>query len=178
MLTSKTKKIVLSTLALGVASAAIVFGSFAAWTAQTTNPGNSVTTGTLGLTNDKDAAAVITATGVIPGGTGSSTVKIKNTGANPLIVKLTQSAVVQNASNFLQIRIHDGTNCVYPAATGACTAWGAWNGASTINGLNVGTFAAAQEKTYTVSYQLDANSTNTDQNKTNTFALTWDGTLS
>ena len=125
MAARNTKKIALSALALGAASAAVVFGSFAAWTAQTTNPGNSVSTGTLTMTNNKNAAAVITATNIKPGDTGSSTVVIANSGNIPLTVRLTQSAVVQGASSFLKINIFDGTNCVYPAGVGACATYAA-----------------------------------------------------
>lgn len=171
-----TKKVAISALALGAASAAVVFGSFAAWTAQTTNPGNSVTTGTLTMTNSKSPSAVINATDVKPGDTGSDTVTITNTGTAGLVTKLTQSAVVQNASASLKLNIFDGTNCVYPAGSGACAGYGAWNGASTINNLSVGTIAAGASKTFTVGYTLDSASTNTDQNKVNTFTLTWDGT--
>jgi len=94
----------------------------AAWTASTTNPGNSVTTGTLTMTNSKYAAAGINVTGVKPGDTGSSTVVITNSGSVPLTATRTQSAVVQNVSNFLKFNIHDGTNCIYPAAAGGCVA--------------------------------------------------------
>jgi len=171
-----TTKIALSVLALGAASAAVVFGSFAAWTAQTSNPLNSVATGTLTMTNSKSPTAVINATGVKPGDTGSDVVTITNTGSAGLVTKLTQSAVVQGASASLKLNIFDGTNCVYPAGAGACASYGAWNGAATINNLSVGTIAAGASKTFTVGYTLDSASTNADQGKTNTFSLTWDGT--
>lgn len=170
------KKLVVSVLALGVATSAIVFGSMAAWTATTSNNGNSVTTGSLTLTNSKpSAAAIINATNVKPGAEGSDTVTITNGGNLPLNLSLTQSNVVQGASNFLKLRISDGTNCVYPAKTGACDAYGAWNGVSTIANLANGSLAAGASKTYTVGYTLEAASTNTDQNKVNTFDLKFDG---
>lgn len=179
MAARNTKKIALSVLALGAASAAVVFGSFAAWTAQTTNPGNSVTTGTLTMTNSKNAAAAITATGLKPGETGSDTVVISNTGTEDLVLSLTQGSVVQNASASLKLNIFDGTNCVYPAGAGACAGYAAWNGSASapLNGsASIGTIAAAGSKTYTIGYTLESASTNADQNKVNTFNLTWDGT--
>ena len=169
------KKLVVSALALGVASSAIVFGSMAAWTATTSNSGNSVTTGTLTLTNSKPATSIINAVNVKPGDVGSDTVTITNGGNIPLNLSLTQSAVVQGASNFLKLRIFDGTNCVYPVAAGPCVAYGAWNGGAALTNLANGSLAAGAAKTFTVGYTLEAGSTNADQNKVSTFALTFDG---
>lgn len=169
------KKLVVSVLALGVATSAVVFGSMAAWTASTSNSGNSVKTGSISLTNTKDATAIINATNVKPGDVGQETVTIGNGGSIPLNLSVTQSAVVQGASNFLKLRVFDGTNCVYPAKAGPCTAYGEWNGGAGLLNAAAGSLAAGASKTFTVGYTLEADSTNADQNKTNTFTLTFDG---
>ncbi|MCW2926528.1 MAG: hypothetical protein JWM86_496 [Thermoleophilia bacterium] len=174
------KKVAVSVLALGAATAAVVFGSFAGWTAQTTNPGNSITTGQLLLNNSKDTTAAITVTGLKPGQSGSDTVVLSNpAGGLPLDLHLTQSSVSQTASNFLKINIFDGTSCVYPAGPGACAGYAAFDGSATLNGTPViGSLAALGSKTYTIGYTLDSASTNADMNKVNTFNLTWTGTPS
>lgn len=178
-MTPKTmRKAALSVLALGAASAAVVFGSWAAWTAQTTNPNNQVATGTLSLTSDKPGTFLFQASDVTPGDSGSETVTVENDGSIPLDLSLTQTAADDNGiSAALGLRIHDGTNCVYPAAAGACVAWGAWE-AAPLSALAQGSLAAGADRTYTVSWQLDSSSVNGDQGKTATFGLQWDGTPS
>jgi len=183
---ARPRRAVITVLALGVASAAIVFGSFAAWTAQTTNPGNSVTTGTLALTNNKNATSIFAATGVLPGGTGTSTVAITNSGGSPLAVSLTQDQLTTTGVEAsLGLKIHDTTRnwCVYPvAAAGACAAtYGAWNGAATLTNLALpatdgsAKWPAGQAHTFTLSWQLATTSVNTDQGKTGSFRLVWNG---
>lgn len=175
-----TMKVAVTILALGAATASVIFGSMAAWTAQTSNPTNSVSTGTLTLATDKPAASVFAATNVTPGDSGSETVTVRNTSSVGLDLTLTQSAVSQDAGTALQFQIHDGTNCVYPAAVGACVAFGAWDGTATLAALGQGTLAASNagtsdERTYTVGWKLDASSPNADQGTSNSFTLQWDG---
>lgn len=177
--TNITGRLAASVLGLGGATAAIVFGSWAAWTAQTTNPNSAVSTGSLSLTTDKPAAAVFTATDVKPGDTGSETVTVENTSSIALDLSLSQTAVTREAGPALQLQIHDGTDCVYPAATGPCVAYGAWDGSTTLANLDQGTLDASggtrDSRTYTVGWKLDASSVNSDQNTDNTFTLQWDG---
>lgn len=181
-----TRKVALSVLALGAATAALVFGSFAAWTAQTTNPGNSVATGSFAITNSKPAASIFAATGVIPGGNGTSTVTITNSGSAPLAVKLSQdSLTATGVEASLGLKIHDDTRnwCVYPTAVaGACAAtYGAWNGTSTLtNRVLLATdgsvkWPVSQAHTFTLSWQLAATSPSSDQGKTGSFRLLWNG---
>ena len=139
---TKSKKVAMSVLALGVASAAVVYGSFAAWTAQTTNPGNSVTTGTLTMTNSKNAAAVFTAaTNAKPGDTGGSTVTVTNTGSVAMsTVKLSQGSITNTVGTDLQLKIHDDTTnrCIWPTqSAGACAGFGTWDASATLTNFNV-----------------------------------------
>jgi hypothetical protein len=177
MASRTVRKTALTVLALGGASAAVVFGSFAAWTATTNNPGNSVSTGSLTLTNSKPAAAVFAAaTNVKPGDTGGDSVTITNGGTAALDLTLDQDTVVQGAGAALELQVFDGTNCVYPVAVGACVAYAAWDGsAGGLNNLSVGSLAGGAGKTFTVNWRLNSSSGNTDQNTTNSFRLVWDG---
>lgn len=171
------RKLAISALALGGATTAIVFGSWAAWTAQTANPGNTVKTGNLGLTTDKPATHVFSVDKVKPGDAQSHDVTVKNEGSVPLALKLSQLAVIQGAGAALQLQISDGTDCVYPAKSGACGSdYAAWNGATTLASLAQGTLDAGAERTYTIGWKLDTSSVNADQNTTNSFTLQWDGT--
>lgn len=183
MVINNSRKVAASVLALGAATSAVVFGSFAAWTATTANPGNKVATGTLTLTNTKAASHVFDVSGVKPGDSGSQTVTIGNGGSVPLDLVLDQNAVVDAVpSGALELQVFDGTNCLYPAATGACVAYGAWDGsAGALNDAAAGSLAATgagATKTFTIGYKLDVTSDNGDQGRTSSFNLTWIGTPS
>ncbi|MEO6866657.1 MAG: TasA family protein [Gaiellales bacterium] len=179
MAVRSSKKVAMTMLALGVASAAVVFGSYAAWTATTTNPGNSVTTGTLTLTSTvPNGTALITVTDLMPGEVEKQSVTIGNGGSGDVALSLAQSNVNQTASNALQLKIEEGGNCVYPtAATGACASYGAFNGsAGALASLSLGTLTTTVGRTFDVSVTLDnATTVNADQAKVNTFDLTWTG---
>lgn len=181
---SSPRRLAVTVLALGAASATIMLGSYAAWTAQTTNPGNSVTAGTLTMTNNKDATAVFTATGAKPGDTGSSTVSVANSGSIPMTVKLTQDTVTDTGFGAdLQLKIHDDTKnyCYWPTqAAGACGSYGAWDASGTLSAFSVaGTggaqWAAAESHTFTVSWSFDSASGNSSQGKAASFQLVFDG---
>jgi hypothetical protein len=188
------KKTAISVLALGLASAAVIFGSFAAWSAHTTNPSNTVSSGTLTMTNSKNGFTVWSTpfTDIKPGEDGSDTVTLTNTGSAALSeVDLTQSNVVDDVSdtqNQLQIQIEDSTlghvYCVYPASASACgTNYAAWDGSATIDGLavkgNTGTndWAVGEAHTYTVGWKFnDLGSIDNDsQGQDASFDLAWDG---
>jgi len=179
------KKMAISALALGAASAAVIFGSFASWTAQTANPGNSITTGTLTMTNSKPAAAVFTATGIKPGDTNGSTVVVTNSGSTPMsTVKLTQGTITNTVGTDLTLKIHDDTTnrCIWPTqAAGACAAFGVWDGSATLTNFNVqgtggtSTWAAAEAHTFTASWDFALAAANATQSKAAAFGLTWDG---
>lgn len=66
---SLTKKILVSLLGLGVVGSLVGMGTFASFTAQTTNPSNTFATGTLVLSNQKNAATACLSTA---GGTTDS----------------------------------------------------------------------------------------------------------
>lgn len=80
---SLKKKMGAAMLTTAMGAALIGGGTFALFTADATNAGNTVTTGTLTLqdiTNGNGSAA-FTVTNMAPGDNGNATVKIKNTGS-------------------------------------------------------------------------------------------------
>jgi hypothetical protein len=177
---------VLTVVALGVATAGIMAGSFAAWTAQTSNTGNSVAAGTLTMTNDKNATSLFTATGAKPGDAPApTTVTVANTGSLPMSVTLTQGTVVNGFDPAsLGLEIYDSTRgwCVWPTqSAGACGSYGAWSGSPLTSGISLPATSGAsqwpsgQSHTFEVSWQLAASSPNSDQGKSASFQLVWDG---
>lgn len=175
-----------SLLAIGLATAGMVSGSFAAWTAQSSNPGSAVTAGTLTMTNSRNATSLFSAANVKPGDTGSSTVTVENTGSIPMSVALTQDQLTATGiEDSLGLKVHDITRnwCYWPVSQpGACpAAFGSWDARATLVSLPVaagdGTSAwlAGEAHTFTISWQLSASSPNSDQGKTGSFRLVWDG---
>jgi hypothetical protein len=179
-------RLVVTLLALGIATAGVFAGSFAAWTAGTNNPGNAVTAGTLTMSNSKNAAAVFTASNIKPGDTGSSTVIIQNTGSVPMTTSITQDTVSSSGIEAnLRMSIHDDTRnyCYWPTqSAGACGGYGTWDGSATLTGLALpatgggAQWPASESHTFTVSWQLLSSSSNADQGKTGSFRLVWNGT--
>jgi uncharacterized repeat protein (TIGR01451 family)/predicted ribosomally synthesized peptide with SipW-like signal peptide len=177
---------VVTLLALGMATAGVMAGSYAAWTAQTNNPGNAVTAGTLGMTNSKSAASVFSASNVVPGDTGSDTVTVTNSGTVPMSVTLSQDAIsATGIETSLGLKVHDDTRnwCYWPnTGAGACATYGAWDGSATLTNLALGAtsgaaqWPAGEAHTFTISWQLSAASPNSDQGKAGSFRLVWDGT--
>lgn len=196
------RKIALTVLALGIASSAVVFGSLAAWTAQTTNPGNTVTAGKLTMGNSNTGAPILTTnvTNVVPGDSSSDTVTITNTSSGNMAVDLTQSNVTDgmtDAHNVMKFTLHDDTTdtCIYPAAafgTGACPAitsglaGAGWDATASLSSLAVdgsggaaSNWAAAEAHTFTVAWEYTDdttvdNSTN-GSNPTSSFDIAWNG---
>jgi hypothetical protein len=181
-------RLLLTILAIGVATAGIMAGSYAAWTAQTTNPANAVAAGNLAMTNSKAATSVFSASNVKPGDTGSNSVTITNSGSVTANVKLTQDSLTTTGIEAsLGLKIHDDTRnwCYWPlpAAAGACGAtFGAWDASTTLtnfavpNSSGTALWAASEAHTFTISWQLAATSPNSDQGKTGSFRLVWDET--
>jgi predicted ribosomally synthesized peptide with SipW-like signal peptide/uncharacterized repeat protein (TIGR01451 family) len=182
-----TLRLGIPVLALGIATAGIIAGSYASWQAQTTNPGNQVTAGTLTMSNNKNGAAVFTAApNAKPGDTGSNTVTITNTGSVPMSVTLTQDQLAGTAiESSLELQIYDAQRnwCYWPLdASGSCGAnWGAWNASATFTNFAIpnssggAQWAAAEAHTFTVSWRLLTSSPNTDQGQTGSFRLAWGG---
>jgi hypothetical protein len=175
----------LTLVALGIATSGIVAGSFAAWSAQTANPGNAVTAGTLTMSNDKAATSVFSASNVKPGDTGVGTVTVANTGSLPMSVRLTQDQLASTGiESSLRLSIHDDTRdwCVYPSnSSGSCASRGAWNASATLTSFALPATSGAaqwpsgQSHTFTLSWELLGTSPNTDQGQTGSFRLVWDG---
>lgn len=185
-------RIPLTIIAIGLATAGVIGGSFAAWTAQTNNAGNQVTAGTISITNSKSGTSVFTASNVVPGQTGSNTVTITNGGSAPMAVLLTQDNVTATGIEAsLRLQVHDQTRnwCYYPVSqAGACPGtggvdgdgYGAWSTSLTAAPIaatsGAAKWPAAEAHTFTVSWKLATSSPNSDQGKTGSFRLVWDGT--
>jgi spore coat-associated protein N len=84
-------KLTLGALATALAAVGLAVGSGAEFNSASANPSNTVSTGTLSHTNSKDNAAILTVSGLKPGGSGGGSVTITNTGSLPGTFTLSKS---------------------------------------------------------------------------------------
>jgi hypothetical protein len=111
------KNLAKGVLPLGIlASAAMVWqSSYAAFSATTTNGGNTLTAGTVKLTDAAMGTALLNATGLKPGSTGSACIKLTYGGSLAAATKLyvaTGDLTTTTASNlapYLTLKVDEGT---------------------------------------------------------------------
>jgi predicted ribosomally synthesized peptide with SipW-like signal peptide len=179
------KKLALSAALIAAAGTLLGVGSFASWTATTSNPGNSFATGSLHMSNSAGnctdvsgtCTAILTATNMKPGGPATTgTVTITNTGSLAGLYSLSSTDAASPAGNTVCTHIDltitdDATpipNTIYSGIEDALVA----SGAHTLTADNP--FAAITgAHTFHFSASLDAASPNSEQGATCTAAFTW-----
>jgi spore coat-associated protein N len=177
----------LGALATLLAATGLTVASGADFTAQSANPANTFTAGTLSMSNSADNAAILTASNLRPGDPASvGTVDIANTGslsgaftltrgtpvdsdsANPLSAKL--NVVVDDCGTFsgsTAPTCGDGDDA--NKYTGTLADMG--TAGHTIAGL--GSFAGNDKHRYRFRVSLDGSAGNPYQGDTSTVAFTW-----
>jgi spore coat-associated protein N len=75
-------------------AAALAVGSGANFNSTSANPSNVFTAGTISHSNSKSSAAILTAANMVPGGTATGTVDIKNTGSASGVFTLAHTVAV------------------------------------------------------------------------------------
>ena len=185
----KQPKRALGALAVLVAATGVVLGSGASFTASTANPSNTFSAGTLTMSNSKNAAAILSASGLKPGAAASTgTVDIQNTGTLAGDFTLRRSALTNtDATNPLAAKLNlvvkDCGEWPAPATPEPCN-----DGddttvlSSTVAGMSgntaLGNYSAGEKHTYEFSVGLDASATDVYQNGGSTAEFTWDATQS
>jgi hypothetical protein len=117
----------LAGLATALAAVGLAIGSGADFTSASANPSNTFSSGTLTQTNSKDAAAILTASGMKPGDTKTGSVTITNAGSLPGTFTLSKSNLTnpnlgtggEKLSDQLDVTIKDGATTVYSGKLGA-----------------------------------------------------------
>jgi hypothetical protein len=146
-------RLVLALFALMLA-AAMAVGSGANFNATSANPGNLVTAGILDHANNKDGAAVLAVTGMVPGQTRTGTVALSNTGDVPGRFSVRASGASATPNDFddkLELKIENTTDGV------------------TVFGGN----GAAAKKLSEFTAAVDAGTWNPGVSKTYTFTVSW-----
>ena len=172
-------------LTLLLAAAAVV-GSGADFTASSANPANTFAAGTLTISNSKEGAAVLSASGLKPGNSATGTVDIENTGDLSGVFTLSRTAPVDSdganpLSGKLNLTIVDcGTFASGMPTCGDGNDVTVYNGGTiaqmgtvghAVNSL--GTYAGNDKHRYQFTVQLDNTAGNAYQGDTSSVEFDW-----
>lgn len=168
-------------LATVLASVGLAVGSGASWTAQTANPSNTFSSGTLTMSNSKANAAVLTASNLKPGDSAQGNVDIQNTGSIAGTFALSRSALndsdgVNPLSSKLNLVVKDcGT---FASGTPSCNGGSPVKYTGTLAAMSsssaLGTFAADEKHRYEFTITFDSGASNAFQGGTSTATFQWD----
>ena len=171
----------LGALSLALAAVAVAVGSGATFSAQTTNPGNDFTSGTLTMSNSKDNAAILTAGNMKPGDTATGTVDIQNTGSLPGTYSLTRTNLTNSdsanpMSQKLDLVIKDCGN--FTAGTPTCDAGDPVKYTGTLDAMTaavtLGNFATSEKHRYEFVATFQSSAGNAYQGDTTGATFQWD----
>ena len=168
---------IVGTVAIGGAAAVgalvITPGTFGGFTSSMSNPGNSVSAGTLTMSNSAAGNAVVTEISPVdkdnmqPGQSVSGSVTIGNSGSLPADLTLSISDAVNGfPAGAVELVIAEGTNPPVYSGTVANT-----SGPIALGG----TWAAGASHTYTVTVSIPLTAGNDAQGDSASFGLNWSG---
>ena len=174
-----------------IVSAALVWqASYAAFTAQTTNPTNNWTTGNVALTDDDSNTAMFNATALKGNSTGSRCITVTYNGSLTAAVKLFGTGFTQQNSvgTYIDIQVQEGSGGTNGATecTGFTQSASLYTGTlanfatahtNSSNGLSSwAPTAAAQSRVFRITYTVNNSITNTQMNSNAQIGLTWEAT--
>ena len=106
---SKSQKLLLSTLVVGVLGSAVVLGVFGLFSATTQNSGNEISAGTVALSDNDAGSAQFNITGAKPGDSWTRCIRVLYTGSLPADLKLYELGGGGPLSPYLTLKLEQGT---------------------------------------------------------------------
>jgi spore coat-associated protein N len=170
----------LAVLATALLAIGVAIGSGANFSAQSSNPSNTFTAGTLTMSNSS-AGAVLTASNMKPGDTTTGTVDIQNTGSISGTFSLSRSALSDSDSTFpmsakLDVLVEDCGD--FSAGTPTCDAADPDKYSGTLAAMTgsyaLGTFAASEKHRYKFTVTFNSSADNNYQGDSSTATFQWD----
>ena len=133
---TKTRKLLLSLMVVGVAASVVAVGVFSAFSSTTSNAGNSLTAGTVAIgDNDAGAAMFNNVTGGKPGTSVQRCITVTYTGSLDADVRLyTTDASSGALAQYVDVTIEPGSFSGAPPAFPGCTGFTADSGGSLYSG--------------------------------------------
>lgn len=118
-MTARHRKILLSLLLIGAASALAGFGTFSAFSSTTTNTGNSFAAGTVHVEDNDAGSAMYTVSNQVPGVAVERCIKLTYGGTRAAEVRLyTPTASVGAVADYVNLVVEKGTLAGSPAFPG------------------------------------------------------------
>ena len=116
---SHRSKILRTALLLGVVASIAGAGVFSAFSSQTENPGNIITTGTVTIEDNDGGTALYTMSAAKPGESKTSCIKVTYKGTLPSTVKLFTASTIGALGPFVNLKIEAGTQSTstFPSCT-------------------------------------------------------------
>ncbi len=167
----KNTRVLLAALVLLLIALAIVAFSSGLFTSSSANPGNLASSGVMTIDNDREGEAILTAERLLPGESGEGTVSVTNVGDADGDFTLRASSLADDPadpafSEVLTLTITEGGDSVYDGPL------------ADIDTVDLGTWAADEEHTYTFTVTFDVDSENEYQGASTTLDFAWDATQS
>jgi hypothetical protein len=119
----RTRKVLLSLLVVGAIGAVAGWGAYSAFTATTTNAGNTITAGSVAISQHAGATTLYSSSGMGPGSSIVKCVRVTYTGTLASSVKLYRSSV-SNGTAF-NLKVERGSGLSSPDNTMNCTGFSA-----------------------------------------------------
>ncbi len=117
---SNRTKILRMLAVLGVLACIAGAGVFSAFSSQTDNPGNTITAGTVVLSDNDSGSALYSLTNAKPGDSQASCIKVTYTGSLDASVKIYTSSTIGALGSSVNLKIEPGTQTtsVFPTCVG------------------------------------------------------------
>lgn len=182
----------LAVLPAAVIASALIIGhaSYSAFSATTSNPTSTWSSGTVALSDDDSNTSMFSASALKPGSTGKNCIVVTSSGSLPSTVKLygTNAATTNGLSSYINISIVQGTG----GSSGNCSGFSASPTAASVFSGTLASFAstatsfssgtgswaptgsAPESLTYQFTYTLDPSTPNTAQNGSASIGFTWE----
>ncbi len=163
----------LATVAVIAAAAAMIIGGFAAFTASTSNTGNSFAAGTLTFSDNDGGTALITVSNLKPGDFMTRQIVVTNDGSLDANVAATL-VTSGDLAPVLDVTVEEGVN--EPFGAGTLASAGTLNASYDETNGTPNPWLAGASKTYDIVYTVQSGAGNTYQGDTATAALTFNAT--
>jgi hypothetical protein len=176
---------VLSLVLAVTGSAGLVWqASYAAYSAQTTSPGNNWATGSVTLSDDDANAAMFSETGLKPGSTGSTCIRVTSTGTLPATVRLygTGATRTNALDGYIDLVVDQGSGGSFGSCSGFASAGTIYTGTlaafpSTF-GTGVGTWvptgSGTDSRTFRIQWTVNTGAPDSTQDGSAAIAFTWE----
>jgi hypothetical protein len=115
-----SKKVLMTLVVVGLAGSVIASAVFSAFSATTTNPGNTISAGTVAIGDNDAGDAMYELTNQTPGTVTSKCIKVTYTGSLNSAVKLYTGSTLDAGAQYIDLKITSGTQSTstFPDCTG------------------------------------------------------------